>query len=99
MILEKLQNNQNKPPWEEISPQNVAIKALWANWERLKVIESVLYRKFEKENQVGFIWQLVLPSRLIKTVLAALHDGPQGCHLGEAKTLGSVQNRGLFLWV
>ena len=55
----------------------------------------MLYRKFEKENQVGVIWQLVLPSRLVNIVLA-LHDGPQACHLGEVKTLGAVQKRVYF---
>ena len=56
----------------------------------------MLYRKFEKEKQVGIIWQLILPKRLVNIVLAALHDGPQACHLGEDKTLGAVQSRVYF---
>ena len=95
-IINKKLENSEKPKWEDVSPYNPAIKALWANWDRLKVDNGVLYRKFEKENQVGVIWQLVLPGRLVNTVLAALHDGPQACHLGEEKTIGAVQRRVYF---
>ena len=55
-----------------------------------------MYRLFEKENQVGTIQQLVLPRRLVNIVLSALHDGPQSCHLGEAKTIALVQSRVYF---
>ena len=96
IIVEKLIAGENKPTWEQISPYNSAIKALWANWDRLKVQNGVLYRKFERENELDTVWQLVLPKRLVNIVLAALHDGPQACHLGEAKTLGAIQKRVYF---
>ena len=40
-----------------LSPYNPVIKALWANWDQLKVDNGVLYMKFIKEHQVGVIWQ------------------------------------------
>ena len=95
-ILNKFLKNEPKPSWDEVAPLNLAIKSLWSNWERLELSNNVLYRKFQKEKQVDPILQLILPQRLKNTVLAALHDGPQACHLGEDKTIGAVQSRVYF---
>ena len=87
---------KNRPTWQDIAPQNAAIKSLWADWDRLNMIENVLYRQFHVEGHLNPRSQLILPQRLVKMALTALHDGPNSCHVGRDKTLAAVQQRVYF---
>ena len=60
---------------------------LWSQWKGLKLVNGVLYRSFESDDDAATHLQLVAPPSLKPQILKALHDDCAGGHLGSEKTL------------
>ena len=84
-----------RPGWEEVSLLAVDVKKLWGHWKLLRLIDGVLYRKYEIENSKESK-MLVVPSSLRANVLNNLHNTPTAGHLGINKVLPKVKER--FYW-
>ena len=69
---------------------------LWQLWDQLTVINGLLYRIFEEPKQDRHWFQLVVPQEHRPKVLAALHEGVAGGHLGQEKTFSRIKER--FYW-
>ena len=69
---------------------------LWNQWNRLKLIDGILYRTFVGDGVTTDSLQLVLPQSLKPVVLKSLHADCAGGHLGTEKTLEKVRQR--FYW-
>ena len=82
-----------KPSWESVLPRSKECKTLWHQWERLKVIQNVLYRRWETAEGCHIRWQLVLPSAFRNDFLKMAHTGLTGGHLGRRKTEMQVSLR------
>ena len=74
----------------------VASRRLLQLWDQLTVKEGVLRRHFESPDGSSAALQIVLPSTLCKEVLADLHEGAMGGHLGCDKTLSRLKQRFYF---
>ncbi|UYV71663.1 K02A2.6-like, partial [Cordylochernes scorpioides] len=96
-ILELKENGNLRPSWEIISDKSPALKALWAQWDSLRVENGLLKRVWESADGRSTKMQLVVPEVKIPCVLREVHSGASGSHFGVTKTLRKVRER--FYWV
>ncbi|UYV69000.1 K02A2.6-like, partial [Cordylochernes scorpioides] len=96
-ILELKENGNLRPSWEIISDKSPALKALWAQWDSLRVENGLLKRVWESADGRSTKMQLVVPEVKIPGVLREVHSGASGSHFGMTKTLRKVRER--FYWV
>jgi hypothetical protein len=96
-ILEAKENGDQRPSWQEVSDKSPALKALWAQWDSLRVENGLLKRAWESVDGKAVTMQLVLPKCRVKEVLQEIHGGTSGAHFGVNKTLGKIRER--FYWV
>ena len=75
-----------KPEWQEISHLNKTHKAYWNQWDRLTIIEGILYRKWTNIDSEDETLQYVLPTIFKNQVLESLHNDPLAGHLGIKRT-------------
>ncbi|GBO00095.1 Retrovirus-related Pol polyprotein from transposon 297 [Araneus ventricosus] len=95
-ILEKKLNSEDRPSWQEISPESPATKRYWALWDSLHLKDGVLYCKWESDDGSSCRWQLILPKSRIQEVLRETHETASGGHFGVMKTLSKTRER--FYW-
>eukprot|EP00731_Ephydatia_muelleri_P036715 Em0310g4a len=97
-VIEWVEHPKTQPQRCPPSASHV-MKSLWAQKKYLEVIDGVLYRRWEDAGGGGLnkCFQLVIPTSLVPTVLAELHDSPTAGHLGVGKVLEKVRRR--FYWV
>lgn len=86
-----------RPAWADISDKSATLKSYWAQWDSLHIENGVLKRKWESPDGQQHRMQLLLPRSRVKEVLAELHEGATGGHLGVNKTLAKVRER--FYWM
>ncbi|UYV74279.1 K02A2.6-like [Cordylochernes scorpioides] len=96
-ILDSKENGNLRPSWEIISNGSPALKALWAQWDSLRVESGLLKRVWESADGRSTKMQLVVPEVKIPCVLREVHGGASGSHFGVTKTLRKVRER--FYWV
>ena len=95
-LIPLLENQQARPPWENVSPGPPALKTYWAQWNLLAIRDNVLCRKWESADGMEIKWLVVLPTPLRHKVLQELHDSKSAGHMGEKKTLLKVRSR--YFW-
>ena len=92
ILSSKMSNMQPSPP----TPNSSEDRQLLQLWDQLTVIDGLLYRRFlEPKSDQQWI-QLVVPKKCRPEILAALHEGVAGGHLGQEKTFHRVRER--FYW-
>ena len=80
------------PPKYKQGGKSTEMRRLWQLWDQLIVHEGLLYRKFlDCKNSSNVQLQLVVPPSLRGKVLAEVHDGVCGGHLGEDKTFQKLK--------
>jgi hypothetical protein len=62
-------------------------KGYWAQWKSIAVRNGILEHHWESTGRRSKVAEIVLPQCKVKDILAELHDGLSGRHLG-------VNNRG-----
>ena len=95
-VLESLNKSEIKPPPNELSPLSKVSKVYFSQWNRLKIRDGVLCRKWESEDGKFYRWQIILPRVLQKMVLQQLHSSNTSAHLGIAKTSHKISQR--YYW-
>ena len=88
-----MKRSPDKPPWESVALHSFDVRVLWGMWPRLRVHDGVLQRRFESPDGISVKWQTVLPLKLRKEFLSAIHGGMTGGHLGRKRTAASIQAR------
>lgn len=63
-VLQWMEDNELRPPWETVTPCTETSKIYWAQWDSLRLREGVLYRLWETPAGDQIVWQLVLPKAL-----------------------------------
>ena len=86
----------NRPVWNEVSHQSAALKSYWAEWDRLLVIDGLLYRKWESNTGKHTNNQLILPYAYRHQIVKTLHDSKVAGHMGFHRTCENVRAR--FHW-
>ena len=83
----------SRPAWEEISMLDAELKSLWAQWDRLLLIDGVLYRKWIDPKVKTSVLQLLVPSCMRQDIFKSLHEPKCSGHLGIRKTIGKLRRR------
>jgi len=91
-----LREAKQKPEWESLSAENKCVKTYWVQWNRLALIDGVLYRRWESDDGQQVRWQLVVPKAMRNDVVTKLHGAKTSGHLGVNKTTTRVKER--FYW-
>ena len=85
-----------KPGLGSFTPVSKAVRRFLQIWDQLLVHEGVLCRQALPSRGSPGGLQVVIPASLKQEVLADLHEGVVGGHLGADKTLGRLRER--FYW-
>jgi len=85
------------PEWKDISDQGPIYKSYWAQWKSLVLRNGVLVRHWESTDGKKKTAQVVIPRSKVKEVLAEMHGGTSGGHLGVNKTIDKVRQR--YYWL
>ena len=95
-IMQWKRAGNDRPCWEDISPESRETKVLWRQWERLRLVRGVLHHRFHELEGQGWRHQLVVPEDRRRIILQRLHVGAIGAHLGTARTLAFAEQG--FYW-
>lgn len=79
----------------KVNDPNPTVNCLLRQWDRLTIVNNILYRKWEKDNK-KVVLQLVAPKSLRREIMCILHNNRTSGHLGREKTMQSIQSR--FYW-
>lgn len=74
-----------------------AARPLYKQWDRLQLLDGVLYRTYRPRAGQQETLQLIVPQQLVPGVLTSLHAGPAGGHFGSEKLQAQARTR--FWWV
>jgi transposase InsO family protein len=88
---------QDQPPWTAVGIHDWRVKAYWTQWIRLQVRGGVLYRRWESEDGLRVVWQVVLPVKYRSDLIRLLHSGMTGGHAGLTKTSEQVKYRAYWV--
>ena len=91
-VIARMGESQPKPSPGELLSLSPISREIWAPHELLELKDNVL-RICPKERSKKLKPRIVLPEPLVKPALQRLHDGLEGSHLGQLKTLRKVQAR------
>ena len=58
--------NKDRPDWADVAIENVKLKKYWSQWDRILLINNVLYRKWINTTTEENILQLLLPEGMAK---------------------------------
>ncbi|KAK3102361.1 hypothetical protein FSP39_010822 [Pinctada imbricata] len=93
-IISAFDGTGTRPPWDKVSSCSSILKTLWRQWDRLELIEGVLYRIFHEEDKTSK--QIIVPKDLQGNVIKHFHDIPSAGHLGAEKTQSRISRS--FYW-
>ena len=96
VILNWIENNDERPGWSIVAPCSRTTKILWAQWDSLRVLQKCLYRLWEGTTAMESRYQLIVPKELRDEVLAQVHGTETSGHFGVNKTLQRLKQR--FYW-
>ena len=91
-VLKRLEEDNSKPSPKEMQRMSYLSRAIWAQYELLQLTNGVLYILPYGENK-RYRARVILLESLINPALSRVHDGLEGCHLGQFKTLRKMQAR------
>ena len=75
---------------------NPTLKVYFNSFTRLKLIDGILYRTWERPNKETPDDLICVPHTITEKIISTCHDLPSGGHLGKPKTLAKIQSR--FYW-
>ncbi|GBM86033.1 hypothetical protein AVEN_30528-1 [Araneus ventricosus] len=71
-------------------------KRYWALCDSLRLMDGVLYRRWESDDGSSCRWQLIILKSRIREVLRETHDSASGRRFGVMKILSKTRER--FYW-
>jgi len=92
-LIELIENNSQKPPWESVALKSNDVKTLWGMWSRLQIRDRLLKRRFESADGLSSHWQVIWPTSLRTEFLTMVHGGMTGGHLARRRTAAGIQSR------
>jgi len=92
-IFECLEGGEEAAPWSRALGQSQGVKSYCRQWERLKLLEGRIYRRWESVNGRQISYQLIPPEGYREILMREAHTGLTGGHLGLRKSLEQIQRR------
>jgi len=87
------EQNTEQVPWNTIVGLDRVTKGLWNQWERIAMVDGVLYRDWESADGLQHRWQLIPPKSIQQELIKGCHEGMTGGHMGIRRTLHQVERR------
>jgi len=81
----------------ELTRYDPITKNLHAQWERYKLNEGVLYRKYWENHKDAESWQLVPPLKYRTEIVNTAHSSVTGGHMGVRRTQIKVAKRAYWV--
>jgi len=82
---------------DELIRHHPVTKSLHAQWERFKLKEGVMYRKYWESNKKAECWQLVQPGKYRVEIMNTAHSSVTGGHRGVRKTQVKVTKKAYWV--
>ena len=95
-IWTRLARGEERPRWNEISEHSLATKSYWGEWQRLKMREGVIYRKWESSDGAKVHTQVLVPRSKRKEFLQQAHGERWTAHLGVKRTVARLHEK--YFW-
>ena len=95
-IFRRKLSRDDRPMWEDISPESWETKIQWRQWERLFLFWGILHEQFHELEGHGLQYQLVIPEGRREDLMHQMHGGATGAHLGTTRTLVLLEH--VFYW-
>ena len=83
-------NSDERPNWNSISKHSCTTKASFAEWNRLTILNGVLYRIWESANGVNICYQVIAPREFQLWLFSKVHDTKIAAHMGWRKTMHAL---------
>ena len=96
-MLMDWKEKDNRPTWPEVSRFSRELKSLWSQWDRIVLVDGVLFRQWFDSGAKSAIHQFLVPEALRKDMFQSLHASISSGHLGIRKTIGKLRRR--LYWV
>ena len=84
-IYNMLSAGGDRPTWDGVAHMSGSSKSLWRQWNRLKLVDGILCRRFENADAAPH-WQTVMPRSMRREFVQTAHEGLNGGHLGRKRT-------------
>ena len=88
--------SRRRPARREVAGCSTEIGNFWRQFERLTMVNNVLYRRYESEDGSTESLQVCIPYKLVTDVLEWCHSLPTSGHLGTTKTGERIRSR--YYW-
>ena len=85
--------SESQVPWDEVVGLDRDTKGMWLQWDRLCIVDGVLYRRWVTVDGLQKRWQLVPPKSVQPRLLKLAHTGMTGGHLVIKRTQHQIQLR------
>ena len=95
MMVKQWTAFNRKPERKEIAGESFFVKSLISQWERLKIENGILVRRWDVLGTDEVRWQAVVPLTHRRIVLKYSHDNKASGHLGIMKTVSKIR-KGYF---
>src|SRR5208282_2484683 len=92
-IFFAVRDQLSRPSWVAIAAGSEETKALWRQWERLRIFRGYLVRRFERPEGCLLCLQIIIPKNKREEFINLVHCGVNGGHLGRRRTQRQVQLR------
>lgn len=89
-------DGMERPHWNDIGGESEALKALWAEWQRLELHNNNLYRRWESNDGSECHLQVVMPKCFQTMLLEQFHDTETAAHMGRRRALRQIQRRAFW---
>jgi hypothetical protein len=95
-LLQELEAGQ-RTEWRDISDRSPVYKLYSVEWKSLAVRDGALKLHWESADGKTRTAQIVIPRSKVTEVLAEIHEGTSGEHLGLGKTLEKARRQ--YYWL
>ena len=85
-IVDLMKSNSGKPDWSAVESKSSAVKSIWHEWERLVIVEGLLFRRWTGLSGEPDRRQVLFPREYRREFIRKAHSGATGGLLGRKKT-------------
>src|SRR5664279_399725 len=97
VIICGITKRENKPLWDDVAGLSGVSKALWSQWDRLEVVDGILYRQYYCVRADVVVRQVIIPRALREEFVRTLHAGVGVSHLGRTRTEETIRQRAYWV--